>query len=295
MSDQEVLETVGEEAFSILVQFYEYDRGVPLDARVHYQEENEAYIREKIAFRGVRGDRIPGYLGLPKADLPSYPCVLLSHGWGSSKETWWVEDTDQERLTKELLSSGFAVLTLDTEYHGERTFRNDYDAPLSIVTKNGGVNQYRELLVQSTLEYRRAIDYLTTRSEIDTTRIGILGYSLGGLITFILTGVDPRITVAVTCATLPVSDFYMNRIGLDKTATIRMAPVAPQNFAPAIKQTSFLMLNGKTDHWGTLEEVRSLYELIASPSKELVLFESGHVLSVDYIPKAIKWFVQYFK
>ncbi len=295
MHHQKGLETVGKEAYSLLVQFYEYDHNVPLDARVLYRDEHEAYIREKIVFRGMHNSRVPGYLGIPTTGSPPYSCILLAHGWGSSKENWWREDRDEGSLTRELLSSGFAVLALDLEYHGERTFSNDYDQPLSIVIKYSGVNQYRELLVQSAVEYRRAMDYLATRSEVDTARIGILGYSLGGVMTFTLAGVDPRITVAVTCATLPVSDFYMNRIGLDETATIRMAPVAPQNFAPAIKHTSFLMLNGKTDPWGNLDEVRSLYELVGSPSKELVLFEGGHGPLVDYIPKAVEWFRQYLR
>lgn len=138
-------------------------------------------------------------------------------------------------------------MALDFEYHGERSFNNDFDQPLSIVTRDDGVNQYRELLVQSTIEYRRVMDYLATRSELDSTRIGVLGYSLGGVMVFALAGVDSRIRVAVTCATLPVGDFYISRIYMDQSATIRMAPVSPQSFAPAITQAAFLMLNGKTD------------------------------------------------
>ncbi len=295
MQHQKGLETVGKEAYSILVQFYEYDRNVPLEARVFDREEYEAFVREKIVFRGVRDSRVPGYFAIPTTISPSYPCILLVHGLGASKEDWWKESSDEERLARELLSSGFAVLALDMEYHGERTHNNDYESAWSMVVDHGRVNKYREMLVQSTGEHRRAIDYLMTRTEIDTARIGILGRSIGGLVTFILAGIDPRIKVAIACATCPMSDFYIDRLGWDATVKERLAPVAPRNFAPAINHTAFLMLNGKNDPYGTVEEIRSLHGLVGSPSKELMFFDSGHRLPTEFVPKAVDWFRQYLK
>lgn len=290
MDRKERLATISEEAYSVLVQFFQYDLSVPLNQRVLFLDEDEAHIREKVVFRGIPRSQVPGYLCMPTTGSPPYSCVLLAHGWGSTKEDWCRDDKDEGILASKLLSSGFAVFALDLEYHGERSYSNEFDQPLSIVSKHGGVNRYREFLVQSTIEFRRALDYLATRSDIGNDGLGVLGYSLGGIIAFILAAVDPRITVAVSCATSPITRFYMDRIGFDHNAAIRMVPVAPQTFAPAIKHTSFLMLNGKADPWGNLDEVQALYELVGSPSKELVLFEGGHGPLVDYIPKAVEWF-----
>ena len=193
MHQQEGLETLGEEAYSILTQFYQYDRNVPLDARVYDREENEPSVREKIVFRGVRDGCVPGYLALPATVSPPYPCILLLHGLGASKEDWWRESTDEKQLTRQLLSAGFAVTALDIPYHGERTHNNDYESAWLMIVDHGRINNYREMLVQSTGEHRRVIDYLATRSEIDADRIGILGRSVGGLVTFILTAIDPRV------------------------------------------------------------------------------------------------------
>jgi len=291
VSYREGLSTVGEDAYSILVQFYEYDRDVPLDARVLHRDENEAYVREKIVFRGLHNSRVPGYLTIPALDSPPCPCILMTHGIGGSKEDGSELGPEKASITKELLSAGFAVLALDAPYHGERTFEQDYESILSYIRPN----IYRELLVQWTVEYRLAIDYLMNRPEVDIARIGMLGYSLGGVMAFNLVGVEPRIKAAVTGVTLPISRYYINRIGWDETMLVRMAPIAPQNFAPAIKSTPFLMLNGKTDPWGTLEEVRALYELIGSPAKELVIFDSGHALPADHMPKVVEWFRRYLK
>jgi dienelactone hydrolase len=46
-------------------------------------------------------------------------------------------------------------------------------------------------------EDRRAVDYLLTRADVDTTRLGCAGLSGGGLRTIYLAGLDPRIRCAV--------------------------------------------------------------------------------------------------
>jgi dienelactone hydrolase len=46
----------------------------------------------------------------------------------------------------------------------------------------------------------RAIDYLSTRPELDTQRLAMVGVSYGGFYTLYITALDPRIRVAVVCA-----------------------------------------------------------------------------------------------
>jgi hypothetical protein len=53
ISDSDRLPRVGTETFSTLALFYEYDRDVWLDARTLERDENEAYIQEKVVFRGL--------------------------------------------------------------------------------------------------------------------------------------------------------------------------------------------------------------------------------------------------
>ena len=55
---------MSQEAYEAILQFYEYDTDMPLEARVLEREEHPTYIREKIVFNGVRDSRVPGYLGL---------------------------------------------------------------------------------------------------------------------------------------------------------------------------------------------------------------------------------------
>jgi pimeloyl-ACP methyl ester carboxylesterase len=287
MPQSDHLRPIGAEAYCILAQFYEYDRGVPLNVRTYDRERDGDFIREKIVFRGVSNNQVAAYLGMPATAPPPYGCVMLLHGLGASKDDWWTESSVDDQLRRELHAAGFAVLALDIPFHGERSQDNDYESAWSMVVDHGQVNKYREMLAQSVLEHRRAIDLLAARPEIDVARLGMLGRSIGGLVTYILAAVEPRLKSAVACATCPMSDYYVRCVGWDETAKQRLAPVAPRNFAPRITSTPFLMLHGKDDQYGTVEGIRALHDLVASPTKALVFFESGHRLPPAFVPHAV--------
>lgn len=271
---------VGPEAFEVMKQFFDYDREIPLELKIVEQLDQPGYLREKIVFKGTRYSKVPGYLAIPKSNADPYPCVLLLHGITSSKESWWEENSVMKNLTEQLLSSGFAVLSLDAEYHGERLSNNDFESPLSFI-KNRWFVSSRDMMIQSTIEYRRAIDYLATRVEIDTARIGIIGYSMGGIMTFNLSAVEPRIKVSVACVT-PI-------------ITVPYLPTAAHNSAPHIRQP-FLLLMGTNDEKNyTKEAAGQLYHLIESGTKELKFYKSGHMLPVEWTGEAAEWMKKYLK
>ena len=115
---------------------------------------------------------------------------------------------------------------------------------------------------------------------IHTTRIGATGYSLGGLMTFLLTAVEPRIKVAVPCVT-PQKFFDMPGIEV----------LAPWHYAGAVGDRPFLMLMGRSDPNNYLvEDAQRLYEFIKGSQKELLFYESGHSLPMEHVPDSIEWF-----
>lgn len=275
------MKPVGPDAFEVMRQFFEYDQSIPLEARVVGKLEKPGYIREKIVFRNTTEGQVPGYLAIPKNKTGPYPCVLLIHGLTSSKESWWEENNPMGKLTQDLLSSGHAVLSLDAEYHGERLINNNFESPLSILEKGWFVRS-RDMMIQSVTEYRRAMDYLGTRAEIDTSRIGIIGYSMGGIMTFILSATDTRVRTAVSCVS-PI-------------ITVPYLPTAVHNMAPYIKNKPFLMLMGSNDERNyTRETAGQLHTLIGSDVKDLVFFESGHMLPQEWTNQATKWIDTYLK
>ncbi|MCP4726889.1 MAG: alpha/beta fold hydrolase, partial [bacterium] len=192
---------MSDEAFQVLREFYEYDREIPLDARIVMSQELKSCIREKIVFTSIRNERVPGYLAIPKTGEKPYPVVIACHGGYGSKDNFW-DAINRHNFLEPMLSAGYAVLILDAVYHGDRISGNDYD-DLHKILNEGLKYTFSDLIIHTAIDHRRAIDYLSTRSDIDIERIGVFGHSMGGIMTFLLTAMDDRIKVAVPCVGPP--------------------------------------------------------------------------------------------
>lgn len=285
------INTVGEEAYKAILQFYQYDKDIPLELRKVERIETDEYIREKVVFIGVNNSKVVGYLATPKAGKPPYPCVLQMHGLTVSKSDFWQEEYHLgELVTKGLLSAGYAVLALDMPYHGERSFENNFESTYVTLFTKGWGYRIRDMVVQSTIEYRRAIDYLETRPDIDANKIGAIGYSLGSVITFILTGIDERIKTSVVCATAVIKPrpFFPPEEYL--------SGFAPQTFLRSFKDRPILILAANKDDFNcTVQEANQLYNLIDGDNKKLIFYNSGHKLPPEHCPVAVDWFKEHLK
>lgn len=283
------LKPVGEEAYEAIVQFYQYDKQLPLDLRIVETVKTGEYIREKIVFRGTGSSRAVGYLTLPVSGQPPYPCVLQMHGLNVSKDDFWeFEYHHAELVTQELLKSSIALLGLDMPYHGERSHENDFEPAVAMLFEKGLGYRFRDMIVQTVIEYRRAMDYLATREEIDSERIGALGYSIGGVAAFIATGVDDRIQTSVACAAPTMKP----RPFLPEEKYV--SGIAAHTFAGAVDGRPFLMLNGEKDDFNcTVGEANQLFKLISSDRKDIIFYESGHCLPEEHAQEAVNWFLEY--
>lgn len=277
------VERLGEEASRALAQVYEYDNKIPLEARIVEKAEKEKYLREKIVFRGAQGFLVPAYLQFPREGQGPFPCVLLLHGWSGAKDHWWIDSNyiSGGIARKALLEAGFAVMALDAQCHGDRIAQNDFAPVNHFIDKEAPGPQRKgyftlpEIYIQTTRDYRRAIDYLETRPEIDKSRIGAMGYSMGGTQTFLLTGVEPRIKTAVAVAT--------------PAEKSKWSPVAPQNFVRGIGDRPFLTILGRSDEMCTVEHAQAVQSFLESPTQGQVLIDGAHKLPPTYVPHAVDW------
>ena len=277
------IERLGEEATRALHQLYEVNRTIPLEARVVEKIEKDGFTREKIVFRSVQGFLVPGYLQYPTERSGPVPCVMLLHGWSGSKEHWWSDGNYIKggNVRRALLEAGYAIFALDAQCHGDRIAQNDfapvnhYTDPSLGPTQRRGYFTQQEIYIQTARDYRRALDYLESRPDMDAARIGMVGYSMGGAQTFLVTGVDRRIKVAVSCC--PPADLS------------KWSPIAPQNFSEGIANRPFLMIMGTSDPLCHLEHARQLHLMINSDQKQLVEIDADHKLPVEYVPVAIAW------
>ncbi|MBA3726043.1 MAG: hypothetical protein H0W86_06225 [Armatimonadetes bacterium] len=96
-----------------------------------------------------------GILNLP-SNADNLPIVLLLHGLGSDAAT-------ASRAGAFLLACGYATFALDAPRHGTGEISGD-----QLISDD--LAETRPLLVQATVDYRRGIDYLATRSDVDKDR-----------------------------------------------------------------------------------------------------------------------------
>jgi dienelactone hydrolase len=206
---------------------------------------------------------------------------------GGSKDAWWRPDNFSRNLAPRLVEAGFAVMMLDAPFSGERTQMGDFDNPNTFMASPRLLPvRLRDMILHAAVDYRRALDYLETRPEIDAKRIGAVGYSMGGVTLSNLMAVEPRFKAAVACVAPPFSRKARLAAG---PALAGMDAVAPGNFAPLLGDRPILYLMGTTDIYYTKAEAEEMVATIPGTAKQLKFFESGHQLPPEYIDDALAW------
>ncbi len=260
-----------DEVFQVVEHFYDYDTGNPLDTRTVDSWESDGAIFENIVFTTQSGERVPGDLAIPTDRAKRCPAVILLHGLGATRDRWW--DEDRQALPDSLLAAGIAVLTIDLALHGARSARNDYQNPVFLTMGDSLFVKSRDMVIQSTIDARRALDYLKTRREIDPGKIAVVGYSMGASIAFRLAALEKDVAGVVACA-----------------ATSGRAPVPTDyfNFAARTKAPVLLQI-GRDDWLSSPEDAATLLALIPVVDKKLVFYEAGHRLPPSFAIDAGAW------
>ncbi|MGE0880950.1 MAG: alpha/beta hydrolase family protein [Acidimicrobiia bacterium] len=140
---------------------------------------------------------VPVALWLPvRADNESVPLVLFGHG-GTHHKTHEAVVAKAERLVAQC---GAAVAVIDGPVHGERLLSGDPDDRETVwaayqaylASKDKGV-----LASEVVADWQKVIDALVERPDIDATRIGYWGLSMGSRFGIPLLAAESRIKVAV--------------------------------------------------------------------------------------------------
>lgn len=182
-----------------------------LHPQVLASHEFDNYTRETVQFQSRQNMTVFGYLLLPKAFSSPGPAVLClaGHGRGVDDIVGIEEDGGmrtayggyQNDFALQCVEHGYAVLAIEQFGFGHRrdNAARQRGAGNSSCQPSAGA---AFLLGQTMVGWRvydamRALDYLATRPEIDSQRIGIMGISGGGTTTFFAAALDTRFKAAV--------------------------------------------------------------------------------------------------
>jgi len=268
-------EPVSEEIFKIFKNQFLYD-SMALDATLEERYENhDDWIIDKISFNAAYGnERVIAYLYLPKNVDPPFQTLIFFPGSYALYEENLLTSVYTTWFLDYLLKNGRAVLY--PVY--KKTFERQNNQQIN------GLHQYSELWVQRTKDFSRSVDYLETRPDIDTSKIGFYGHSLGGNPAMIIPAVEDRIKVSISIVG-----------GLGRW---RPPPEVDRiNYLPRIT-TPVLMLNGKYDVTFPYEtSVKPMYDLLGTPEKEKYLFvyDTDHYIpKSEMIKETLRFLDQYF-
>src|SRR5262245_32580442 len=165
---------------------------IPLEVKEYGVLKRQGYRIEKLAFQSRPDVWVSANAYVPEAK-GKVPAVLVVHGhWPWAR----IDPTVQARCLG-LVKLGFFVLAVDAFGAGERYLkpaRGTYHGALfgSTLWPVGYT-----LLGMQVYDNRRAVDYLTSRPEVDADRLGITGASGGGNQTMYAGALDERFRAVV--------------------------------------------------------------------------------------------------
>jgi dienelactone hydrolase len=279
----------------------------PLNPRVTGSLRQPGYTIENVIF-----ESLPKYLvtaNLYRPNQPGkFPGILLPLGhWENGKAA-------TQRIAANLALKGFVVLAYDPVGQGER--QQGYDRRLNGPLALGATTQHilagaqSILMGESFARYRiwdakRALDYLASRPEVDSGRIGCTGCSGGGTLTTYISALDSRIRVAAPACYMnsfrilfrgPVGDSEQSipgflAAGLDQTDYVEL--FAPKPWLILSTQQDFFTPAGAEIVY---QEARRWYALYGAEDRiKWVVGPGPHGTPLEVREAIYEWMIRWLK
>ncbi|MCC7086983.1 MAG: acetylxylan esterase, partial [Pirellulales bacterium] len=154
---------------------------IPFDVKTLSSEDRGNYTWNEIEFNSTPTRRIKAILTIPKATNSDqkFPAVVCIHGHGGNRNIVYDVNSPYRAFAIKLAEDGYVTISTDVGQHE--------------VFEEG-----RSLMGERLWDVLRCADYLTTLPEVDTSRMGCGGLSLGGEMTMWLGAMDPRMKATVS-------------------------------------------------------------------------------------------------
>lgn len=249
---------------------FDYRKG-PLNATVDGVDRKRIWTRERIEFdAGYGSERVVLNLYLPTSATPPYRTVVYWPGW----DTFGLNDID-EYFAKQLdfiVKSGRAVAF--------PVYKGIFERRVGNVRQRPAFNtaEYRDNAIEGVKDLRRTIDYLETRSDIDSRTLAFFGYSWGGVNGPLALAHEPRLRTAI--------------IDIGLLPQMPDVPeVDPVNALPRVRQPT-LMFSGEFDPMVPVDNARKYFALLgtAPAEKRHTVVVGGHFIPRELLIRgALDW------
>jgi dienelactone hydrolase len=282
MVDYAAHEPVSDEVFEVYLNQFAYDRGDLGLQPVSIDNDHPDWTLERVSVATPYGnERMIINLFLPRNSTPPYQAVIYFPGsaslWQTSSENF-SEYHEVPLFLSFLIRSGRAVAY--PVYQGTFDRHNERYFPLHM---GSSTHAFTEYTIQLVKDFRRTVDYLETRSDIDAGKLAFYGMSWGGVMGGIIPAVEDRLKTAIVLAG------GVDNIGLPEVNTL--------NYVPRIT-IPVLMMSGKYDTLiGYENSARPMFELLGTPdeNKKIVAYDTDHIPPrAEYVRETLNWLDKYF-
>ena len=264
-----------------------------LDRTIHCEKINEIiydnYILENLLLDLNGIELVPAYFLKPIVEKEKYPAILYNHAHGGNYELGKNELIQGRKSLQNppyadvLAKMGIASLCIDTWAFGDRRGRSESELFKEMLW-NGQV--LWGMMIYDSL---KALDYLSSRSDIDADKIGTLGFSMGSTMAWWIAALDERIKVCIDVCCLTDFHSLVAQRALDGHNLYYYVPGLLKHFATIdilelISPRYHLSLNGKYDKLTPIDglykidaAMKRIYEEEGNPDGwKLSIYDTGH-------------------
>ncbi|MGE5127353.1 MAG: dienelactone hydrolase family protein [Betaproteobacteria bacterium] len=179
------------------------DRQRPIKAEKRGETEQDGYSLESwlLDLNGL--EPVPALLARPKHLAHAAPAIVFDHSHGGRYQVGKREILEgapylqPTPYAKALTDEGWIALCIDHWCFGERAHETELETVKAMLW------QGRVLWGMMVYDSLRALDWLAARADVDATRLGTLGMSMGSTMAQWLAALDVRVkaTVDICCLT----------------------------------------------------------------------------------------------
>ena len=280
----------------------------PLRAQVTGKLARVGFHIEKIIYESTPQHHVTANLYVP-AGQDKKPGVLLFCGHEQESKV----TVSYQKTAILFAQHGFVVLVIDPISQGERMQLTDATGKPRArggTTEHTLLNAGAALLGETTpaesfWDNERGLDYLLTRSEVDTARLGCLGNSGGATQAAYFMGAERRVKVAALCSYVASGEKNLELTGpTDGCVQLPGAGRAGLDLADwpiMCAPRPLLMLAGRYDFvdYHQIEaataETRRIYAALGRVEQlDMFTYDDGHGISQPKREAAVAWFRRWF-
>jgi len=287
------------------------DERTPLNARCTGAIDRGAFVIEKIIYESLPEFYVTSALYLPKNISEPTPAVVFVHGHSDQAKSYSV----YQSVCVDLANNGFIAFAIDPPGQGERFQYFDPDEEKRII--GGCTTEHTHAGLQFVLggasvgkhfiwDVMRGLDYLETRPEVDSTRIGLTGNSGGGTQSCLLMMSEPRFAAAVPCTFVMSLEAYM-KTGQpqDSEQIVRAAfafgpehddyltAMAPKPVLVGAAAYDYFPIEGAMQSVTRAKQVYKLYD--AEDKVDISVAPTRHAYSPYLREACVNWYKKHFR